>query len=531
MMNRRFFSTLTASLLLAIVAGWLLGRSPWDDEPAPVKEIKVAAAPLVEREWGRMTASQPRTPGFRADEDALELGALVGQRSLRFASADALAAFLARAGDRIKVMDRIDSLHALRVSFLDPADLAALLDGSEEMGFIYPAFTPNPTGGTVQADAIPLGNQLLKWLGLSEADLSLGKGVKIAILDTGVVPHLAYGEVPNIFLVPGSENFLEWNGHGTAAASLILGNSAAVPGAAPGASLTSWRIADDTGYSDSWKIAQAIIQAADAGNQIISISMGSYGDSVMLRDAVLYAQNKNAIIVASSGNDGFDRPAFPAAYNQVVAAVAVDAQNNHLLFSNQASTTALAAPGWGVTAAFPGDRVTAFSGTSASAPILAGSIAAVMSAKNLSAQQAMAVIYQMTNEAGPAGPDHFTGSGALNLGRILQSDTPNITDAAAASNFIMPPQQGASAQVQVNIQNQGTATLSNVPVTVTTPSGVTQISVPSLAPGAVRSYTVSLPNSLFANGQPVQVTTQIGMQDALPFNNVRTTTYSVPPAP
>lgn len=530
-MNRRFLSMLSGALLLAIVAGWWAGRNAWVEPAAVTPDIRIKDEPLVEREWGRVTSSKPRKPGFRGDEEAQEQGALVGQRTLRFTSADALAAFLARAGDRIKVMDRIDSLHALRVSFLDPADLDGLLDGSEEMGFIYPAYTPNPNGGMVQDDAIPLGNQLLAWLGLKEADQSLGKGVKIAILDTGVVPHLAYGDVKNIFLVPGTENFLDWNGHGTAAASLILGNSATVPGAAPGASLTSWRIADDTGYSDSWKIAQAIIQAADAGNQIISISMGSYGDSVMLRDAVLYAQNKNALIIASSGNDGFDRPAFPAAYDNVVAAVAVDAQNNHLLFSNLASTSALAAPGWGVTAAYPGDRVTSFSGTSASAPILAGSIAAVMSAKGLTAQQAMGVIYQMTNEAGAAGPDHFTGSGALNLGRILQSDTPNVMDAAAASNFIMPPQTGASAQVQVNIQNQGTATLSNVPVTVTTPSGVTQISVSSLAPGAVKSYNITLPNSLFANGQPVQVTTQIGMQDALPFNNVRTTTYSVPPAP
>jgi hypothetical protein len=211
--------------------------------------------------------------------------------------------------------------------------------------------------------------------------------------------------------------------------------------------------------------------------------------------------------------------------------VAVDATNNHLLFSNQASDSALAAPGWGVTAAYPGDKVTSFSGTSASAPILAGTVAAVMSSKGYSAQQAVATMYQYTNEAGAAGADSYTGSGAVNLGRILQSETNNITDAAVASNYITPPQPGSIAQVQVNIQNQGTATLSNVPVTVTTPSGVTHLTVASLSPGAVRSFSIGLSNSLFANGKSVTVTTAIDSRDAVLYNNNRSTTYSLPPAP
>ena len=523
---------IAGGLVASIFFGWLLGRSPWDDVPKQAVQIAVAKnEALTERQWGNVTSSTTRKSGYRADEEAMAQGALPGQRSLRFASAEAMQAFLARMGDRVRVLDRIDSLHALRISFLDPADLRDLLDGSEELGMIYPAYVPNPSGGMVQADAVPLGNQLLQWLGLKQLDLTLGQGVRIAILDTGVVPHPAYGSVNNVFIVPGLENYADWNGHGTAAASLILGNSTTVPGAAPGATLTSWRVADDSGSSDSWKIAQAIIQAADAGNQIISISMGSYGDSVMLRDAVLYAQNKNAVIIASSGNDGLTQSAFPAGYPDVIAAVAVDAQNNHLLFSNQSSQAALSAPGWGVTAAHPGDRVTSFSGTSASAPILAGTVAAVMSAKGLTAQQALAAIYQMTNETGAAGPDPFTGAGAVNLGRILRSDTSQIADAAAASNVITPPQAGSIAQVQVNIQNQGTTTLSNVPVTVTSPSGVTNLTVPSLAPGAVKSYQIGLSNSLFANGQSVKVTTQIGSSDAVLYNNLRTTTYSPPPTP
>ncbi|PAW60128.1 MAG: hypothetical protein B9S37_10760 [Verrucomicrobiia bacterium Tous-C3TDCM] len=524
-----------SATLGAVVVGWLLGRATWVDAQAQkVVQTPTALPAIVDRKWGKRTSENERLQGFTIDDAALKEGALLGQRSLIFATSEDLAAFLKRAGDKVKVLNRIDALNALRIGFGDLTDLDGLLDGSEDMGYIFPAYTPNPSGGVVQADAKPLGNRLLEWLGLGEFDASLGKGVKIAILDTGVVPHPAYGDgVNNIFLIDGALDYADWNGHGTAAASLILGDNQQVPGAAPGAELSSWVVADRDGVSNSALIAQAIVAAADAGNQIISISMGSYGDSSLLRAAVEYAQSKNAILVISSGNDGYGQSAYPAAYSKdyqnVVPAVALDALNNHLLFSNQAQTNALSAPGWGVNAAYPGDQMVSFSGTSASAPIIAGSIAAVMSAQNCNAQQALAAIYKYTNEAGAAGYDPYTGAGAVNIGRILQKNTSGIYDAAAASHLITPPRTGVAANVQVNIQNQGTATLTNVPVEVTTPSGTSILSVPSLGAGEVKSFTLSLPNATFANGASVSVSSSIKATDAVYKNNTRTTTYSPPP--
>jgi uncharacterized membrane protein len=100
-----------------------------------------------------------------------------------------------------------------------------------------------------------------------------------------------------------------------------------------------------------------------------------------------------------------------------------------------------------------------------------------------------------------------------------------------ASHFITPPAEGVSASVQINIQNQGTSSLLNVPVTVTTPSGTTDLTVPSLAPGAVKSFNLSLPNSAFKNGASVTVSSHITGSDAVLYNNQRSTTYSPPPAP
>lgn len=508
-------------LLLSVSLGWWWGLLSNDASAEPVVDER---GKVIEKKPSMPSPAKPSVASSEAviDQEARDCGALEGQRTLRFSSAAALEAFLARAGDRVTVMARLDALHALRIRFGAEADLLSLLEGSEEMGFIYPVVAPDPRGGVVQEDAMALGNQLLRWLGLEKLDPKLGAGVKIAILDTGVVPHPAYGEVKNVFLVPASADFSQWNGHGTAVASLILGNSMTVPGAAPGAELTSWRIADDQGISDSWLMAQAIVQAVESGHQIISISMGSYGDSTVLRDAVTLAQSRGAVIIASSGNDGMTRAAFPAAYPQVVASVAVDARNSHLLFSNQAPTSALATPGWGVSAAYPGDKVTMFSGTSASAPILAGSIAAVMSSKNLTASQALGQLYRYANEAGTFGPDAFTGAGAVNVGRVLRSDVPNIVDAAVASMVITPPRSGKSAQVQVNVQNQGTAPVGNLPLEVRTPGGTSSLMVPLMAPGEVKSFTIGLPNAAFANGASVQVQSSIVSDDAFFWNNQRT---------
>jgi hypothetical protein len=514
----------SALLLVAgVLCGWLVSRNEVSHEVGS-REVRIEAG---EERSSRLAVRAEETlpPQELLDEAARREGALEGQRTLRFSSVEALEAFLARAGDRVRVMGRMDALSVLRVGFLREDDLRDLLDGQEEMGFIYPVTTPDPRGGMVQDDAVAVGHQLLRWLGLEQLDPQLGAGVKIAILDTGVVPHPAYGEVKNIFLVPGVADFSQWNGHGTAVASLILGNSTAVPGAAPGAQLTSWRMADDQGMSDSWLMAQAIIEAAEAGNQIISISMGSYGDSDVLRDAVSLAQSRGALIIASSGNDGLARSAFPAAYPSVVASVAVDAQNSHLLFSNQATAHALATPGWGVSAAYPGDRVTMFSGTSASAPILAGSIAAVMSAKNLSATQALAQLYRFANEAGPAGVDAFTGSGAVNIGRVLRSDVANVIDVAVASQVITPPKDGKSAQVQVNIQNQGTSAVSQVPLRVQTLSGVTSLMATNMAPGEVKTFTIPLPHAAFQKGAAVSVQSVIESNDAFLWNNQRRHSY------
>ena len=326
---------------------------------------------------------------------------------------------------------------------------------------------------------------------------------------------------------------------------MILGDNALTPGVAPSATVMSIRIADDNGTSDSFLLAKGIVAAADAGVQLINISFGSEGDSLVVRNAISYATDKGILIVAAAGNNGTDQVSYPAANAGVIAVGAVDALGNHLDFSNSGSTVALAAPGYGLNAAWTGDQAVSVSGTSFSAPIVVGSIAAIMTAasdKTLTAAQAYQLLVSYLNDGGAPGPDPQFGAGMPDIGRVLNSSTPGIYDAAVASTRLLPADAGNPyGQAEVLIQNRGTETLINTAVKVSAGGPMVTVNITSLAPNAVTTVRVPLSqaaDTYTTTGLTVnaQVSLSGGLQDAKPSNNARAETYapaaaSTPTAP
>jgi hypothetical protein len=80
----------------------------------------------------------------------------------------------------------------------------------------------------------------------------------------------------------------------------------------------------------------------------------------------------------------------------------------------------------------------------------------------------------------------------------MHSGTPGIYDAAIASQVLVSPTiTSPLPQVLVTVQNRGTETLINSPLTINSPSGTQLINISSLAPGAIQTYPVSvlLPNN------------------------------------
>jgi hypothetical protein len=433
------------------------------------------------------TKTGERTKNGRLDMAAINDGALPNQRVIVFKDKAALEAFLAKLGDGVNLLGRLDKLNALHVGFGNEDDLLAMLDGTEETGMVYPVNIPE-IGAGAQAGAAPLGNGLLDWLGVAGDNSLWGKGVKIAILDTGIADHIAFrNAIERINLVPLPANAAELNGHGTSVASLIFSSNPLALGIAPGATPLSVRVADDNGSSNSFLIAQGIIAAVDAGAQLINISLGGHGSSGLVANALDYAKQAGVVVVAAAGNSGTEGVMQPAASPSVVAVGAVDAKNQPMAFSTTGKEVAVAAPGYSVTAAYPGNMAASVSGTSFSSPIVTGVIAATMSQggnQNLSSTAALSAMNSNLNDIGAPGGDPETGAGVPDIWRILNGNTPGIHDAAVTSITT------SGGQVQALVQNLGTETLVNAAISLNVNGVTTNANITTLAPGDTRVVTV-----------------------------------------
>lgn len=467
------------------------------------------------QEQAQKTKSGERHVSRRPDMAAINDGALPNQRVIVFKDKAALEAFLAKLGGGVNLLGRLDKLNALHIGFGSEDDLLALLDGTEETGFIYPVNVPEFSVGA-QAGAVPLGNGLLDWLGVTGDNSLWGKGIKIAILDTGIADHIAFrNTIERINLVPLPTNPDDLNGHGTAVASLIFSSNPLAPGIAPGATPLSVRIADDNGSSNSFLIAQGIIAAVDAGAQLINISLGGNGRSGLVENALEYAQKAGVIVVAAAGNTGTEGVMYPAASPSAIAVGAVDAKNQPMAFSTTGEQVAVAAPGFQVSAAYPGNRAASVTGTSFSSPIVTGVIAATMSrggTQYLSGTAALSAVNSSLNDVGFQGSDPATGAGVPDMWRILNGNTPGIYDAAVTSITT------SASQAQVLVQNLGTATLVNAAVSVNINGVTTNANITTLTPGDTRIISVPLGGGESLNIQG-GVRLSAGQTDQRPSND------------
>lgn len=439
-------------------------------------------------------------------------------------------AFLDRAAAAgLIVLGRLDALNAVRVRVADyPAFVSELGAHADDYTAVTmnPILAANPPAPEARSGrvGVPVGTGLLEVLGVADAPLRLGAGVTIAVLDGGSAADATLGTRLRYldigFGVVGSGKDGE---HGTAVAALAAGASEDARGVAPAAGILSIRVTGGDGASDAFALAQGIFAAVDAGAQVINISLGGYATSSVLGDAVEYALAAGVAVVAASGNDQAAQLAWPAAYPGVVSVGAVDAAGRQAIFSNSGQTLQLTAPGYAVqTAGLGGTRV-GFSGTSASAPVVAGAIAAVMSTSpGLTPLQAADVLIAHSNDGGVVGDDPDYGNGSVNLGWALaRADAGRVDPALTSQSY-----DAARGTVCVVVQNQGAQTLSGLLLEASTGGELVTCAVPLLAAGASAGLEVPIDRAKLssADGLAVrfEVVTPAGVVDQNTANNRQT---------
>ncbi|MCB0610458.1 MAG: S8 family peptidase [Lewinellaceae bacterium] len=122
-----------------------------------------------------------------------------------------------------------------------------------------------------------------------------------------------------------------------------------------------------------------IVYAADKGCRIINCSWGGVTEGgLYAQDIVNYATfERNALIVAASGNQGENQTIFPAGFDQVISCAATDQNDLKTGFSNWGPAIDLCAPGIAVHTTDAGGEYNGFWGTSFATPIISGCAALV----------------------------------------------------------------------------------------------------------------------------------------------------------
>jgi thermitase len=350
---------------------------------------------------------------------AAEPNAVANEMLITFRDKAAQEAFKKRmAGFGLKLIGSLDALNALRVGYQDLGRLRDLLGdfegGASAEANLWmqlpqePRTDPSNEGGTTpfqrgqsMMDAIAAGGDRSQW----------GVGIKVAVLDTGIMNHPTFGEtqVTHVDLVKDGQAF---HSHGTSVASLIAGQNPQAPGVAPATSILDVRVADPEGFTVSSVLSQGVIEAVDRGAKVLNISFGGTGDSDVLRAALDYAWKKGAVVVAAAGNEGVDQLAYPAAYEGVLSVGSVDAKGKQASFSNSGEGLDLVAPGVGVVTAWETDKVAITSGTSHSTGLVSGSAAAYL-AWGVPSQDVIRLLKSHAKRTGA--PSQQLGAGILNI--------------------------------------------------------------------------------------------------------------------
>lgn len=283
-------------------------------------------------------------------------------------------------GFRVTADDRDPALGMRTVSLATPRGMSAK-DGLKLLRKLAPE---------LQADFDhlfePAGAGLMPIAGALAASQGPGGGAPtIGMVDGGVASHpsLAGKAIEQ----NGFAGAPQPTGHGTAVASLLVGNQGTFRGAAPNARLF---VADVYGGNRAAGSATAIVRAlgwlSGKRPQVINISLVGPPNKLVQR-AIQIVESRGTQVVAAVGNDGpAAPPQYPASYPGVIAVTAVDASGRALPEAGKPSHLDFAAPGADMAAALPGNGFTRVRGTSFAAPLAAARLVAAGSPGALAAE-------------------------------------------------------------------------------------------------------------------------------------------------
>ncbi|PAQ13104.1 alkaline serine protease [Bacillaceae bacterium SAOS 7] len=366
------------------------------------------------------------------------------------------------------------------VFFHDEVNRALLEENTEEINFIFdelPAAAVNVTEDQkkllashpdiqmIQYDqpveksgqVIPYGYKMVGADKRVPSTLS-GKGVKIAIIDSGVDTKHPDLQVAGgacfmtIIDVRGCRNsYNDDAGHGTHVAGVIgaKNNGIGVVGIAPQAQLYSIKVLDKRGIGTISTIMAGIEWAIKHDIDVLNISITSPDYDEALERMVKQAYDSGVIIVAAAGNEGppwagdLSSVQYPAKFNEVIAVSSIDNKKQIGDLSSIGSEVELAAPGENIYSTVPTSLYVSgydmMSGTSMAAPYATGLIALYKEKyPEMTNRQIRMLLQKNAMDLGAKGRDIYYGYGLAQIDKQLVNGdiaVPYTTDGQGKITF------------------------------------------------------------------------------------------------
>ncbi|MFI6550958.1 S8 family serine peptidase [Streptomyces prunicolor] len=314
--------------------------------------------------------------------------------------------------------------------------------------------------------------------------VSTGKGISVAVVDTGVNPDTSSlkGQVlpgVDVTRAAGDETD-DYLSHGTSMAELIAGTGkgGGLKGVAPGAKIIPIRTAltgiDKKTEKQGDTLVKAIRTAADSDAKIISMSLSGDFPVDGELEAVQYAQSKGKLLIAGVGNGadkGENYIGYPAKDPGVVGVSAINENGEVAKFSESGAYVDLASPGVDVPV-WCDNKFKSYcpqrGGTSQATAITSGAAALIWSVHpKWTANQVLRVMIDTAGRDWPKNtPSRYLGYGTIRPAQVLlkgkgdpgaadidpvsNKKTPGLTTGTAAS-----PSASASTSSQAPNSTSG----------------------------------------------------------------------------
>lgn len=254
-----------------------------------------------------------------------------------------------------------------------------------------------------------------------------GRGIVVAVIDSQIAaghPELA-GAIAGSYDAAG-RGLDEADAHGTSVAG-IIGARGGLIGTAPEASILAVRAfwketADGPVTSSSEAIARGIDWAVAEGAQVLNMSFVGPRDRLPA-ELIAAARRRGVIAVAAAGNAGPEAPpAYPAAYEGVIAVTATDAGNGLFGEANRGGYVDVAAPGVDILSPAPDGGYQTISGTSMASAHVSGILALFVEAGNgapTPPAEAEADLAGTARDLGAPGRDPKYGAGLADAAALI----------------------------------------------------------------------------------------------------------------